>query len=136
MKKLILTTTFLIFSFISYSQNLEEKDIIGHWIVSKIINSPNDHQFKGLADGFKNATFSFYQNKKLNISTNKDTAMFHLFTEKANTSEWVFDKNSQRIKIGNSQNRHTTMGIIVKQQSNKVLFQLDQTELLMEMNKQ
>lgn len=136
MKRLFLTCGLFTTTLISFGQSLTTEDIVGNWKVNKIINSPHDLQFQALSDSFKNATFSFYQTKKFQISTTFSTPIFKVFTEKSNNSNWIFDKNSQHIKIGCEQNKYAIMRIVIKQQNNQVLFQLDSTELIMEMTKQ
>lgn len=134
MKKTIL----ILISFISFScfaQDLSKNDITGDWKVHQIVNSPNDLQFQALSEGFQNATFSFHANGKFNISTTFSTPVFNIFTEKANNTQWIFNSNTQYIKIGNQKNQYSIMGIIVKQKEGKTYFYLDETELVMEMTK-
>ncbi|ANW95058.1 hypothetical protein AXE80_01545 [Wenyingzhuangia fucanilytica] len=136
MKKTLLILCLFITGITCYGQELSKDDISGTWKVNKIVNSPNDLQFQALSDGFKNATFNFNDSGKFNITTSFNTEMFKVFTEKSNNSNWIFESNTQHIKIGSEQNRYSIMGIIVKQQDDKILFHLDETELIMEMAKQ
>lgn len=125
-----------IISFTCFAQDLSKSDLSGAWKVHQIVNSPNDIQFQSLSEGFQNATFSFHNDGKFNISTTFNTPVFNIFTEKANNTQWIFDSNTQYIKIGNQKNQYSIMGIIVKQKEDKIYFYLDETELVMEMKKQ
>lgn len=136
MKKLLLIFSLSIIGGSSFAQDLSKDDITGEWKVNQIIQSPNDVQFQALSDGFKNATFSFHEGGKFNITTSFNTPMFKIFTEKSNNTNWIFEDSSQHIKIGSQQNQYTIMGIVAKQENNKILFHLDETELIMEMSKQ
>ncbi|MDO3693537.1 hypothetical protein QVZ41_01580 [Wenyingzhuangia sp. chi5] len=136
MKKTLLILFLFIVGITCYGQNLSKDDITGEWKVNKIVNSPDDLQFQALSDGFKNATFSFHKNGKFNINTTFNTPMFKLFTEKSDNTHWIFIDNEQHIKIGHQSNQYSIMGIVIKQKNNKILFHLDETELIMEMSKQ
>ncbi|MGY5354793.1 hypothetical protein [Wenyingzhuangia sp. IMCC45467] len=136
MIKQLLTLFFFFTILSSFGQDLSKDDIYGDWKVNHIVSSPNDVQFQALSDGFKNATFSFHNNGKFNINTTFNTPMFKLFTEKSNNTNWIFIDNEQHIKIGHQNNQYSIMGIVIKQKNNKILFHLDETELIMEMSKQ
>ncbi|GGF81043.1 lipocalin family protein [Wenyingzhuangia marina] len=136
MKKTLFILCLFIIGVSSFAQDLSKDDITGEWKVNQIVQSPNDIQFQALSDGFKNATFSFHEDGKFNITTSFNTPMFKIFTKKSNNANWIFEENNQHIKIGNKQNQYSIMGIIVKNKNNKILFHLDETELIMEMSKQ
>ena len=136
MKKILLILSLFVMGITSFAQDLSIDDIYGEWKVNRIVQSPNDIQFQALSDGFKNATFSFHEDGKFNITTSFNTPMFKIFTEKSDNANWIFDENNQHIKIGSKQNKYSIMGIVAKQENNKIFFHLDETELIMEMSKQ
>lgn len=119
----------------SFGQISNEKEIYGTWKVDKIIEPPTSPQFRSLVEGFRNSTFTFYQNGNFDLTTTSNSELFGMVTEMTNGSKWKFDKNKQHVKIGTKEDGYSTMEISIKEINGSKIFQLIESEMTLEMKK-
>jgi len=130
--------TFIILLFISLSvnsQNFTENQLFGIWKVDKLEQKPTAPEFAMLLDGFINSTFNFDKNHKFELKTSKNSEIFSMITEMTNSKSWKFDKNSNHIKIGSSNDNFSIMGIFVKKENDKIYFNLEESGIIFLMKK-
>ena len=133
MKKILLILLFISLSV--NSQSFSEKELFGIWKVDKLEKKPTAPEFAILLDGFINSTFNFDKNYKFELKTSKNSEIFSMVTEMTNSKSWKFDKNSNHIKIGSSNDNFSIMGIFVKKENNKIYFNLEESGIIFLMKK-
>lgn len=133
MKKVLLILIFISLSV--NSQNFSENELFGIWKVEKIEKKPVAPEFAILLDGFTNSTFNFDANHKFELKTTINSEIFSMVTEMTNGKSWIFDKNSNHIKIGSSNDNYSIMGIFVKKENNKIYFNLEESGIIFLMTK-
>jgi hypothetical protein len=135
MKKHIILLTFLLISNIIISQTIKKEDIIGTWQVETNLTKTTDPKFKDLIEGFKSSIFNFEQNENFEMSSPNKSKLLLMTLEMTKNKKWKFDHNRQLIKIGSEKDYFSIMGIYVKKNSGKIIFQISESELEFEMIK-
>ncbi len=135
MKKLSTLIILFTLSLTAYGQSLTENQIYGNWQVNEVVEKPTNPQFESLVDGFKNATFSFTENKNFNLTTTSKSKLFGMITEMTQNTKWKYEPNQHLIRIGNEEDGYSIMGIIVKQTSKNLLFHLEESGIILKVNK-
>ena len=135
MKKHIILLTFLLISNIIICQTIKKEDIIGKWQVETNLTKTTDPKFKDLIEGFKSSIFKFEQNGNFEMSSPNKSKLFLMTLEMTKNKKWKFDNNRQLIKIGSEKDYFSIIGIYVKKNSGKIIFQISESELEFEMIK-
>ncbi len=134
MKKYILIIV-LIFSINSFSQEINREDLVGNWKVVKIESSPSHPNFKPLIEGFGTATFFLNSDASFSIETKNKSQLFSMMTEMTNNSKWRYNAKGKIIEIGSKKDNYTIMGIIVQEINGKTYFNLEESNVILLMNK-
>lgn len=143
--KLFTTFIFLIvFTTQLFSQELTKDVLLGNW---KVVNSqlmPEmemglDAEGKKKMDqmriGFIGTIFYFEVNNKFRIKYPDKIPKFMKELEFLNNKQWMI-KKGQRIAIGTAQDGYSLMGIIISDKQGKTYFILDESQFILEVNKQ
>jgi len=119
-----------------FGQVNNENELTGKWKVEKILEKPTNPQIKPLIDGFEKATFNFKSNMNFELTTTNNSELFKMMmTEVLNETKWKFVKEKQLVKIGNKEDRFTSMFILVKKENGEIYFHLFESELTLLMKK-
>ena len=132
------TQTFLIALLLTsfcYSQNVLERELAGKWRVEKILKSPDIPQAKPLLEGFSKAIFNLGGDGDFKLSTTSGSELFAMVTKMTDDTKWIFNTEEQLIQIGNKSEGYSIMGIQVQEKDGVILFELQETGILLEMNK-
>lgn len=135
MKKNILVFTFLLISNIIISQTIIKEEINGTWKVEKNLTKTTNPNFKDIIEGFLSSTFRFEQNGNFELYSPNKSKIFLMTLEMTKNKKWKFDNNRQLIKIGSEKDYFSIMGIYVKKNNGKIIFQIIESELEFEMIK-
>lgn len=135
MKKFLIVLFLASLSSSVFGQSLTEKNIHGKWKVVKLIVKSTKPELAPLFKGFENATFTFNPNGNFELTTTSQSELFGMITEMTNGTKWKLEKAKQCLLIGNEANHYSIMGIFVKETNGKILFNLDETGIIMEMKK-
>lgn len=135
MKKNIFVFTFLLISNIIISQTIVKEEINGTWKVEKNLTKTTNPKFKDIIEGFLSSTFRFEQNGNFELYSPNKSRIFLMTLEMIKNKKWKFDNNRQLIKIGSEKDYFSIMGIYVKKNNGKIIFQISESELQFEMIK-
>ena len=135
MSKIFTLICLLTLSSTAFGQILNEKEIYGKWKIEKILKKPTSPQFTPLLDGFENSTFFFNQNGNFELTTSSESELFEMMTEMTNGTKWKVEKNKSYVKIGSQEDGYSIMGISIKEINGKKTFNIDESEITLEMKK-
>lgn len=135
MKKHIILVILLSFSLFSYGQNLKEDELFGKWKVSKILKKTSNPNMQPILNGFENATLVFDTGKNFEITTTSNSELFTMFISMTKNTKWKFETNKQHIHIGNESDGYTIMGIFTKKNEDQILFRIEESEIILEVEK-
>ena len=133
MKKHIIILISLLLSNITISQTIKKEDINGTWKVQKNLTKTTNSNFKDIIEGFLSSTFRFEQNGNFELYSPNKSGIFLMTLEITKNKKWKFDENRQLIKIGSEKDYFSIMGIYVKKNNGKIIFQISESELQFEM---
>lgn len=134
MKHLLLFTIFFL-SINAKSQNHIKDQIIGSWKVENVIVKSTNKDMVELSQAFKNSIFSFKRNQDFNFTAKQKNKITSMLEQMMQNQKWIFDEKRKMIKVGTAKDRYTIMGITAKIENNKAYFNLDETELNLELVK-
>src|SRR5689334_20393732 len=131
---------FCLISFSSlYGQALNRDSIVGEW-VSREVQIPEMGESadkKAFVEGFKkglaNSKFIFGSNDVFTLVLAKDAPEFVNEFKFISNRKWSYDEVSKKIRIGTLQ--ENLMEITIKQQDGIVLFLLEETPIILRMEK-
>jgi hypothetical protein len=112
---------------------LTEEELAAKWQVQKIVNSPDIPQAKPLIEGFRSATFDLKGSADFKLTTTKDSELFAMVAKMTENGKWRFNVKEQLIQIGTESEGYSIMGIFVSKVNNKILFELQESGIVMEM---
>lgn len=135
------TASIIILLFVTsfiFGQNITKEFITGTWKVTGIVSfdSKANQQINELVNSFKNSTFSFNENGNFLISTTKPSKTFFMMVEMINKSKWKVTSEKNTIKIGNTKDNYSIMGIQVGSKDEKIVFHLNESEMYLFVEKQ
>ena len=116
----------LTINFISFGQIKSESELIGKWIVVKMIDKPTEAQFKPIVDAFEKCTFNFKANNDFELTTTNETELYKMMINEVLNEEvkWRFNSSTQTIGIGNS-----IMLIKIESSNEEPVFHIEETGL-------
>lgn len=135
MKKHIIVFMFLLISNNMFSQTIEKEEIYGTWKVEKNLTETTDPNFKEIIAGFLSSTFRFEENGNFELYSPNKSKIFLMTLEMVKRKKWKFDHNTQLIKIGSEKDSYSIMGIHIKKNNDKIIFQVSESDLQFEMTK-
>lgn len=132
-----MTKTFLILifllSFTVKSQNSTKEEIIGNWQVTNVVTKSNNKNIIDFSNSFKNAIFSFKENRDFMISFKKNTRLTLMTVKSLDNTKWLFDERDDKFKIGTHEDHYSIMALKVKIKGNRAYINLDETNLNLEL---
>lgn len=134
MKKAYSLLLVISLSLTSYAQ-VKINEIYGKWTVEKVIEKPKEAQFEPVIDGFKKSTFVFNQDGSFNLITTSKSELFAEVTKNTRGTQWIYEKSKNRIRIGRKADGYSIMGILVQKSSDKIVFNLLESGIILEMKK-
>ncbi|MBU2951352.1 hypothetical protein KO493_11650 [Tamlana agarivorans] len=135
MKKYIILLLTLSYSLLSYGQDLKENELFGKWKVLKILEKTSNPNMEPIIKGFENATLIFDTDKNFELTTTTNSELFTMFTSITKNTKWKFESNKQLIHIGNESDGYTIMGIFTNKNDNQILFRIEESEIVLEVEK-
>ncbi len=134
-KKIIVFIITSLSTICSFGQ-MEASELQGLWKVKKIIKKSTSPELRGAMDGFEKASFHFLENGDFQLKTESKAPAFQMILRMTQGAKWKFESEHQLIKIGSEQDRYSIMGIYPTQKDFEVTFSLDESEMVLQMEKE
>ncbi|ALO16971.1 hypothetical protein L21SP5_03358 [Salinivirga cyanobacteriivorans] len=139
MKHLFIIVFFITFLGLNIgAQTLTDSDIVGTWTVKKVnllieLSEEQKQKMKVLEDAFLNSKFEFEADKNFSF-------LFEFKDMEIQNGHWKYDELSNSFIIQEWKNKETDKGKLMaikgKREGEKILFFLDESNLVLEMEKE
>lgn len=128
---------FILFNLVLNAQIIDNESIKGKWEVVDMEKSPENPPFSLMTDSFKNARFTFNEDKTFHLETTHANSFFLIITSIVNKSTWRLTNGGDQNSILIENNGKKEMEIFVTKADTDILFKIDTKEeyFLMKMNK-
>jgi hypothetical protein len=133
MRKLIIL--FVTISFSVHSQDIINTQLLGEWKVENVVQYPNHPKIKPFIDGLKVSSFSFDNNGRFEFKSSANSQLISMTVEMTQNTFWKFDKSHNLINIGTPKDDYSCMGIIIKSKNNLTFFELQESNIILQMTK-
>lgn len=133
MKNIFLILGLMTIALISSGQVLDKNEMYGKWEVEQIVERPNGAEYDELVAGFKVSSFSFDKEGNFQFMSKSNSEFVLMVVEMTKNTKWKVNDNF--IEIGHVEDNYSIMKIIVRNNNDKMLFQLEESGILLQMKK-
>ena len=103
--------------------------------MEKVIKKPSNLHLWKIIKGFENSTYFFNENGDFQLITTSKSESFEMLTKMINGNKWEVEKNKQYVKIVEKEDGQLLLGIFIRENKGKKIFEIDETGIILQMNK-
>ncbi|MBV7269315.1 lipocalin family protein [Winogradskyella luteola] len=128
---------FILFNLVLNAQIINNESIKGKWEVVDMEKSPENPPFSLMTDSFRNASFTFNEDKTFKLETSHANSFFSMIVSVVNNSVWRLSGDANQVSVLIENNEEKELEIFITKSDENILFKINAKDdyFLMKMNK-